>query len=126
RGRTIIHFFFLVGLTFILIACGEATNGDATDSTNITNEEPESSDNEGSAAPDNNEDKADEGGKSADTSGLPRFITEPRATTRYFDLLEMISIYEYVVDEQHTYRLEWAAEEEVDGMLADKFHYQTD
>lgn len=108
-------------IVFLMFVVGCSTGGSED-----TEGESRSEDSVDEAVADEDNDSDSDGEETADTSGLPRFITEPRALTYFSDLIQVISVYEVVTNGDYTARLEWIGEEEIDGVKADKFHHLYD
>ncbi len=102
-----------------LAACGGG--GSAND--NVTNSNNTTEENDANTGEQQNNEAGEE--KNADTSDLPRFITDPRGYYTFNDMIPFISTYEFIKHDA-TFRLEWLGEEEVDGEMAHKFHYLSD
>src|SRR5690625_580453 len=121
--RKNVHFITVLLLLFVLTvflaACGggDSANGNESESNDETEQNV--------ANTDEQQNNQDEESKSADTSNLPRFITDPRGYYTFNDMIPFISTYEFIKDDA-TYRLEWLGEEEIDSEMAHKFHYLTD
>lgn len=119
--RSLLQLFLFSSLAVLLLACGGGADGDSTSSGDSSDAVDEQSE-----AADEDNDSDSDGEATADTSGLPRFLTEPKALTHFSDLIHVISVYEAVTNGEHTARLEWVGEEEIDGVKADKFHHLYD